>query len=162
MKSLDITLRVAETARHRQQALVESKNSSIGKLIFNLLDYNELNKGKRSVDWYQSKSHFRKFVEELNKESKAKAISDNLSDKPFATDQNRNLLNVGDKVRVLLDYPIDIANKKRLAGNFRATDIRWSLDVKKIRWVVLKPGFPPMYRVSGEDVLRTRQQLQKV
>lgn len=162
MKELNIKIRVAETNRHRQQALVETKNSFIGKLAFGLLDYNELTKGKRSADWYESKEKFRFFIKELNEKSKAKPVTDQISDKPIVTDQNKDLLNVGDSVRTLLDYPIDIANKKRQHGKFRATDIRWSLDVKKIRWVVLKPGQPPMYRVQGEKILRTIQQLQKV
>jgi hypothetical protein len=162
MDELEIELIVGAPGRHRMQGLVENKNSSIGKLIFSFLDYNELKKGKRSVDWYVSKDHFRKFVAELNKESKAKPTTENLSDAPFVSDANRDLLDVGQKVRVLLDEPIDIASRKKLGGKFRATDIRWSLDKKKIRWVVLNPGFPVMYRVSGEKFLRTRQQLQKV
>lgn len=162
MKELNIKLIVGATGRHRMQALVENKNSSIGKVLFAFLDYNELKTGKRSVDWYQTKEHFRKVVAEMNKESKSKPTTENLSDKPFVSKANKDLLDVGQEVRVLLDEPLDIASKKKLSGKFRATDIRWSLDIKKIKWVVLNPGYPPMYRVSGENHLRTIQQLQKV
>ena len=81
---------------------------------------------------------------------------------PIVTDENRNLLSIGTNVLVSLDYPIDIANEKRQYGKFRAGDIRWSKEPKEIKWIVLKPNQPPMYRVSGEHILRTRQQLQVV
>ena len=162
MQELGIEIIYGSTGRHRMQSLVENKNSAIGKLLFSFLDYNELKTGRRSVDWYQSKEHFRRVIDELNAESKAKPTTENLSDKPFVSDANKDLLDVGQKVRTLLDEPIDIASRKKLGGKFRATDIRWSLDKKKIRWVVLNPGYPVLYRVSGEKFLRTRQQLQKV
>lgn len=147
---------------HRMQSLVENKNSAIAKLLFSFLDYNELKTERRSVDWYQSKEHFRRVVNELNAETKAKPTTENLSDNPFVSDANKDLLDVGQKVRTLLDEPIDIASKKKIGTRFRATDVRWSLKKKKIRWVVLNPGYPVLYRVSGEKFLRTRQQLQKV
>ena len=162
MQELGIEIIYRSTGRHRMQSLVENKNSAIGKLLFSFLDYNELKTGRRSVDWYQSKEHFRRVIDELNAESKAKPTTENLSDKPFVSDANKDLLDVSQKVRVLLDEPMDIASRKKLGGKFRATDIRWSLDKKKIRWVVLNPGYPVLYRVSGEKFLRTRQQLQKV
>jgi hypothetical protein len=78
------------------------------------------------------------------------------------SDKNRDLLEIGTKVLVTLDYPIDIVTGKKLYGKFRKSDIRWSRDAKKIIWVVLKPNQPPMYRVDGEEILRTRQQLQVI
>ena len=34
--------------------------------------------------------------------------------------------------------------------------------LKKIKWVALKPGEPPLYEVDGEHFLRTLNQLQLV
>ena len=66
-------------------------------------------------------------------------------------------------VRTSLDYPKEIGTNKRLHGNkFRATDIRWSREIRPIEWVSLYPGQPPLYRVQGEKILRTKQQLQVI
>ena len=78
----------------------------------------------------------------------------------IVTKENREILNVGDIVRVKLNYPIDIAHKKKLIGNFRSADIKWSLETHKIEHVILKPGQPPLYKVNNMDALRTIQQLQ--
>ena len=45
---------------------------------------------------------------------------------------------------------LDNAHKKKQIGKFRSADIRWSLEIHKIDWVVLKPGQPPMYKVDNE------------
>jgi hypothetical protein len=78
------------------------------------------------------------------------------------SDKNRDLLEIGTKVLVSLDYPIDIVTGKKLHGTFRKSDIRWSREAKKIIWLVLKPNQPPMYRVEGEKILRTINQLHVV
>ena len=62
-------------------------------------------------------------------------------------------------VRIALNHPINIHNEKTLTGKFRSSDIRWSPKVYKINEVLLKPGFPPMYLVDGDNVARTKQQL---
>jgi len=70
------------------------------------------------------------------------------------------LLPVGTMVRTQLEAPIDIAAGKRLHGGFRATDIRWTRQIKPIEWVSLLPSEPPLYKVEGEKIMRTRNQLQ--
>jgi len=166
-KNLGVHIRYAETNRHRQQGLVEAKNQLIGNIIFQLLDIKELKdkkKGKSKVarDWYKSKNDFNKLIDSLNEHQTFKPLKTQTQDTPIATPLNHNLLNVGDRVRVLLDYPINISHEKRLYGKFRSADIRWSTDIKKIKWVALKPGEPPLYKVSGEDFLRTINQLQLI
>ncbi len=158
----DVFVRTAMTNRHRQQALVESKNYLIGRVIFHLLNLNELNNKKTSKDWYKSSDEFRKLVNVINDNIKFKPITEQPSDNLKITKDNKILLPEGTKVRVTLDYPEDVAHGKRLIGKFRAGDIRFSKDIKTIEWIVLKPNQPPMYRVSGEHILRTRQQLQVV
>jgi hypothetical protein len=128
-----------------------------------MLSINELKKGKTSKDWYQSEEKFRALIEKINKSLSYKPPNDDtLDDNLNVTKNNKNLLEVGKKVRVLLDFPIDVAYGDRQIGNFRAGDIRWSRDVKTIEWIVLHPNNPPLYKVSGENVLRTRQQLQLI
>jgi hypothetical protein len=159
-QSHDVLIRYAMTNRHRQQGLVEARNSVIGKVIMMLLDLKEIETKKTSKDWFKSMEEFRKLIQLINDNIKYKPI-DNATNLKI-TDANRNIFPTGTKVRVTIDYPIDIANEKRQYGKFRAGDIRWSKDIKVIEWNVLKPGQPPMYKVSGESVLRTIQQLQVV
>ena len=73
------------------------------------------------------------------------------------------MLNQDDKVRVLLDHPTDIHNSKRLGGTFRSGDIRYTIKVYKIKEILLRPGFPPMYLTTKSKTTQyTKQQLQPV
>ena len=73
------------------------------------------------------------------------------------------MLEKGQNVRVLLDHPIDVYNKKRLNGKFRSGDIRWSIEIYKITEILLRPGFPPMYLINNNKSTQyTKQQLQVV
>ena len=159
-KSHDVQIRYAMTNRHRQQGLVEARNGVIGKIIMMLLDLKEIETKKTSKDWFKSMEEFRKLIQFINDNIKYKPGKE--LDNLMITDANHNILPTGTKVRVALDYPIDIANEKRQHGKFRAGDIRWSKDIKLIEWDVLKPGQPPMYKISGEPILRTIQQLQVI
>ena len=47
--SLGIKIRYAETNRHRQQSLVESKNQLLGNIIFHLLNIKELHDRKLGI-----------------------------------------------------------------------------------------------------------------
>ena len=117
-------------------------------------------KVKQTTDWYISNEHFRSIIDGINKHTKAIVYDDQPRDDPRVSKRNEELLPVGTQVRVLLDHPVAIASNERLHGHFRHGDIRWSREIKPITWVTLKPDQPPLYRVSGEKVLRTRQQLQ--
>lgn len=156
----DAYVRTAMTNRHRQQALVEAKNYLIGRVIFHILNLNELNNKKTSKDWYKSSGEFRKLVKVINDNIKYKPITEQKNGNILITKDNKELLPEGTKVRVTLDYPEDVAHGNRLIGKFRAGDIRFSKDIKTVEWIVLKPNQPPMYKVNGEHILRTRQQLQ--
>ena len=164
-ESLGIEIRYAETNRHRQQALVESKNQLIGNIIFHLLNMKELHDRKLGIkksatDWYKSKNDFDSLIDSINEHQNYKPLKKESQPTPIVTKENREILNVGDIVRVKLNYPIDIAHKKKLIGNFRSADIKWSLETHKIEHVILKPGQPPLYKVNNMDALRTIQQLQ--
>ena len=78
------------------------------------------------------------------------------------------LLDVGDRVRVMLDNPQDL-HGKTLFGKFRAGDIRWKNEIRTVKEVLMKPGEPIMYLLNGdtgplniEPVGYTYNQLQKV
>ena len=161
-KNLNITIRYAETNRHRQQGLVERANQKIGKIIFMLQNQKELQSKKQSKVWI---TYLREIIKELNNDSKTKNVEQKeaISEIPIITKNNYKMLNQDDKVRVLLDHPIDIYNSKRLGGTFRSGDIRYTIKVYKIKEVLMRPGFPPMYLTTKSKTTQyTKQQLQAV
>ena len=85
-----------------------------------------------------------------------------LADEPLANKNNEEVLAIGTKVRILLEYPINIVTGKKLHGVFRSSDIRWSKEIKTITDIALNPGMPVMYQIGTEDFLRTRHQIQVV
>ena len=102
------------------------------------------------------------YVDHINNNTKAKVYKTQSSDEPVHSKRDSVLLSVGTKVRTLLNHPVEIGTNKRLFGDFRATDIRWSRNIRDITWVVLKPAQPPEYRVGHDNVLYTAQQLQVI
>ena len=158
----DVEMRVANTNRHRQEGLVEARNGVIGKVIMMILNVKELKNKKTSKDWFKNMATFRNLIEELNDGVQYQPLVDDVQENIRVTDNNKELLPQGSEVRVQLDYPIDLAKEKRMYGKFRAGDIRWSTNIKTIEWNVLQPNQPPLYKVDGESILRTRQQLQVV
>jgi hypothetical protein len=154
-----VHIRRGLTNRHRQQSLVEFKNQIIGKLIHQLQAVDELKTGQTNTSWV---NELPSIIKEIN-EVYVKPVNTQLSDNVFISNKNKVILPEGTKVRLSLDYPIDVASNKRIDSKFRASDIRFSKDIHKITHILLKPGFPPMYLLDNDDnVPRTRQQLQLV
>ena len=99
----------------------------------------------------------------LLNEKKKTPLKQEISPDPIANEYTGKLFKINQKVRLLLDKPIDTVRGKRLIGGFRSGDIRWSTRIYKITEILLKPGFPPMYLTDANDnVSRTKNQLQKV
>ena len=154
----NVRTRYALPNRHRQQGLVERKNQILGTLIHKLQVHKELRTNKIHTEWI---SILPQLVEEINKHV-PKPINEAVSEEPLSNKYNEHLLNIGDKVRIQLDHPIDTQGK-RLHGEFRSTDLRWTPTTYSITQVLLKPGFPPMYLTNKtNEVSYTKEQLQKV
>ena len=68
---------------------------------------------------------------------------------------------VGDKVRVLHDYPQNFQGTRLYGDNFRQGDVRWSLRPHVIENIIMNPGQPIRYVVSdeacGKDGLSTKE-----
>ena len=161
-KKLNISVKYADINRHRQQSLVESANHKLGKIIFMLQNQKELDSNKQNKEWVNDLRTIITHINEHIKETQPQPRKA-LSDFPLFTKYNENMLNENDHVRILLDHPIEVYNKKRLKGNFRAGDIRWSNEIYKITHVLLRPAFPPMYLVNNNKTTQyTKQQLQVV
>jgi len=92
-----------------------------------------------------------------------KPVNTQISDDVLVSSKNKDIIPEGTRVRVQLDYPIDVATGKRIDSKFRSSDIRWSKDIHKVKEILLKPGYPPLYLLDNNDhVARTKQQLQFV
>ena len=154
-----VHIRRGLTNRHRQQSLVEFKNQIIGKLIHQLQALDELKTGHTSTSWVKE---LPMLIKEIN-EVYVKPTNTQLSDNVFLSKKNNVILPKGTKVRLSLDYPIDAASDKRIDSKFRASDIRFSKEIHKVKEILLKPGFPPMYLLDYDDnVARTKKQVQLV
>ena len=167
---MGINMNFAKAGRHRQVALVERKNQTIGKMIHKLLIHDQLASGNATSQWVNVlpiiiKVINEKVVESFKPESKSKLEVKFPKKKKFTV----SLLNEGDKVRVLLDNPEDITGNKLFGKGFRSGDIRWNPEIRTVKYVSLKPMQVPMYFLDGdvgllkiEPVGYTRNQLQLV
>ena len=154
----NVFIRYAETNRHKQVALVENKNKNIGGTLHKLMALIELKTGKQSNNWV-------KFLPDVIKtmnEHLTKPIDTQISDTPFSSNYNKDLLTEGSIVRVKLDHPISLIGESRLHGTFRSSDIRWSKDTYPITNIIFKPGYPVMYQVGDEKFTRSRNEIQLV
>ena len=146
--------------RHRQLALVESANARISRPLYKRMLKQEVITGEESREWVLE---LPKVIKQLNKERAKKPLPEENENFECVGD-DCNLLDVGDKVRVLLDAPVRYVDDQRLQGyRFRATDHRWSTTIKEITEVILTPNQPPQYGLDNDKtVLYTKYQLKVV
>ena len=155
LKTIGVNVRVALAGRHRQQALVERKNQTIGTIIHRIQSAYEMKTKEVNTSWV---SLLPEIIKELN-ENLPKALDTQPSNFPYSDKTNENLLDIGSKVRVALNHPISANNEKRLSGKFRSGDIKWNPKESHIKEILLKPSEPPMYLVDTDNAAHTRQQL---
>jgi hypothetical protein len=157
-KIFDIVTKIK--GRHRQQAVVETKNYQIGKILNTRMLVEEINNNNTSRSWVDLIPNV------------IKLINKHLSHEPVETDLNKpirtnlfssKLLPIGTKVRIQLDNPITYVEGKQLTGKFRSGDIRWSKSTHIITRIFLRPNQPPMYQCDDNDkVAYTKYQLQVI
>lgn len=161
-----IRMKVALVGRHRQVALAEAKNKTIGTMIHKRILQDEKKTGHASSTWVKYLPSILQVVNETAENNNAirKKQPVNLMELfPRASGDSRYLLHMGDKVRVMLDVPEGYLEGNKLHGKFRNGDIRWSKDVKTVKYIFLIPNQPPMYKLDGvPNVLYTKNQLQLV
>lgn len=161
----NIVMRVAQPNRHRQQAIVERKNQTIGHILHQRMNAEELLTGETSRVWVK---YLPKVIKAINEEVK-NWKQPKLSDDPVGSGTSLHIIPIGTKVRVALDAPLDVAHEQKLYGRFRKSDIRWDQKIRTVKEVLIKPGFPPLYLLDGniglrktDAIPRTKQQLQLV
>lgn len=149
MSSNDIHTDISLVNRHRQTSMAERRNQQIGRAIFMRQSAEELITKSPSTNWVDDIPIIIKYLNERAVQifkQKQKIMS---KDKPNTTQYP--ILEIGTKVRRILDYPISVDNNKRLHGNFRATDIRWSKDTYTICNMIVENNNPPMYRIKADN-----------
>lgn len=161
-----VDMRIAKRGRHRQQALVERANQTIGTSLLKRMTAQELLTGEPSREWV---SEIKSIIESMNK--RVMKPRENKNETIIVEPSSKELLPIGTKVRVALDDPVETTSlkEKRLPGRFRAGDPKWSQTVRTIKEILMKPNFPPMYLLNGnvgdsqiEPVAYTRNQLQVI
>ena len=150
---------VAQVGRHRQVSMVEHMNGVLGKLLFQRMTAQELNTKVVSKEWVE---FLPMIVKELNK-IYALQKRKPTNTYPIASGDSNILLNEGDKVRVALDEPHDVATGVKLHGKFRKSDVRWENKDRTVEHILLSPNSPPLYLISGKhSVAYTKHQLQLI
>lgn len=145
-----LSFRTARTARHNQQAVVESINKMIGSTINKLQLQNQLagegvDEDGEVREWLV---YLPDILEAINKR-KMKKMRKPVDDVLCREDTSEcEVYKIGDEVRVMLDYPKSFQGNK-LHGSFRSGDIRWSLKPHIIENVLLMKNRPIRYVVSG-------------
>ena len=167
MSTHKVGIRVAETARHRQQGLVEATNGKISKGINYQMLVEELQTGKQNNKWIHLLPDLREWVnlgKEKNEKLAAVKFDSERKDEPRCMGNDCDILPPGTRVRVALDYPQTAVGNERLIGKFRVGDIRWSKQIMRVVMFFLRPNQPVLYRLSGKPntVAYTRNQLQVV
>lgn len=158
-------LKIGKPGRHRQQAVVERTNQYFAKALFMRMQAQELLTGETSKEWVQDLPHFVKYVNQYRKREPPK-----VSYQPKCSGDDCDVLEIGTKVRIKLDNPLDFVTDKKLHGKIRVTDIKWDPHPRTIKNLMLLPGQPPMYMLNDEknpdrmdsSATYTKKQLQVV
>jgi hypothetical protein len=158
MDENDTLVKRTRVGRHRQNAIVERKNQTIGTLIHKKITNDELVNGNASSAWVDDLPAILNAINKNVRKSNSKH-KDDVTDGPPRI--STPLLSVGTHVRVIMEEPHSIADDDKLHGKFRNSDIRWNREIHQIENILMKPDQPPMYIVSDiPHVGYTRNQLQ--
>ena len=65
--------------------------------------------------------------------------------------ENIEILELNQKVKKILDYPINAYNNKKVDSKFRTGDMRFSKEIYKIKHIILNPNIPPLYMLNKKD-----------
>ena len=158
-EKLHTRIKYALVNRHRQQALVERQNKTIGTVLLKNQTNKELATGKQNKEWVKD---LPLLIKVMNENVPKKPLTNAISESPLSTKFSQELIPLHTNVRVKLDYPIDPVTNKRIGSVIRSGDIKFSPEIKQVSDIVLKPGYPPIYLVGNKGIGYTKQQLQFV
>jgi hypothetical protein len=146
-KDLQISIKYTLTNRHKQNSMAENRNKQIANLILTYQSLLEAQTKKVKKNWVE---YLPKVIEHLNK-TLPKPIKRNYLHGDINCKNNEcELLNIGDKVYHILDYPKDGLGKKQ-KGVFRVGDRRWDDKPLTIGNIILSTYNPPLYVLNKPD-----------
>lgn len=150
--------RVARVGRHHQLANVDNLCRQLGEIFHGIMNKKEEETGKISKKWVYMIETVR---EKLNNFRRKKLPSDITTynypvfDAPVDESKKKKKIiqpkyEVGDKINVLLEQPVDALGKKHLNKNWRMGDYRLSKKKYEIQSVLYYAGNPPYrYLLEG-------------
>ena len=141
------TLKNSRVARHRQTAVVEALNKTLGRIIALKQKNFELIHKQENKEWVETIPQIMKLYNEIILKRPKIGIKEFFK-MPYIP---KDILKRGDLVKIILDYPQNI-DGKRLHGTFRTGDFRYDNNkLRKIEGVLITPGQPPIYTIEGID-----------
>ena len=148
--------------------VVENRNKIIGTALMKKMTAEELLTNQVSRNWTDIlpdiiRAMNKHYSEKLKKMKKIKQDND-----IRCKDDTCILLEIGTKVRAILDEPKNVMGEKQI-GRFRAGDIRFDPKIRIVKNIILNPNQPPMYMLDNKNqpdgidkVLYTKNQLQVI
>lgn len=146
-----IAYKHAKVGRHKQLSVVESTNKYLAKGLFYRMTAQEINTGETSREWIEVLPEMIKYINKKRITEPPQKPSRTKKNAPICSGNDCNLLELGTKVRVVLDNPLDYATDKKLHGRFRVTDIRWDPVIRTVTNYMLFPNQPPLYMLDDEN-----------
>eukprot|EP00729_Bicosta_minor_P032501 gene32501-biopygen9396 len=171
LESRNIVHRTGMPYRSRQQAYAEARNGAIAAMLLGRQKQDEVKAKVVSRAWLK---WVWKAIAANNKANGQKPIdATQIPEDPSCSGQSCDLIPVGTVVRRMEDAPRDILTGKKEVGKFRKGDLRWEVATRKVAMQIIKPGNPPLYRLTSlptdkkkrlnmKMVAYTRAQLQVV
>ena len=151
--------------RHRQVAMVERRNYTIGRAIMMRQHAISSITQKECRLWV---ADFPNLIHWVNKRFEHEPPTDESLFKKYGDPwlEQKKILPLGTVVRVVLTSPKDF-KERGIIGKFRAGDSRWTQDTFKIIGYLFDPHSPILYKINQklkphEKAAYTRQQLQVV
>ena len=160
-----VIVRYGKAGRSRSQAFVESRNKELAKCLFMLMTSKELLTSQINKEWTSYLPHVVKYLNRNMKKSRilSEQLSSNKETQEIKIDDETIILDVGTKVRVMLDKPRSVLMKQLSGYHFRATDIRYDPQIRTITKMILQPDQPVLYTVDNTNYpAYTYNQLQVV
>ena len=143
-----VSIRYTKTNRHRQNSVVEARNKVLGTLILKFQAMKELETKKKSTEWHKYIDEFVAFINTKSINPNPINMSIDILGNTKKKSDDIEILSLNQKVRKILDYPVNAHNNKRTDSKFKVGDIRWSKDIYLIKHIILNPNMPPMYMVN--------------
>ena len=144
----NVEITVGKPGRHKMQAIVESKNKTIGEKLFERMQKEQLITGHASDEWV---SYLPTVIKTMNAKTRAKNKKEKLNDKQPVKNTVKVIFDIGDQVRVKADEPFDPSSGKRLRTGFRATDFRWHPLIRTVKDIHIHPYKPPLYILDDPE-----------